>query len=53
MLRCLIVAAQGSFLQSFLADTAKMTPEDRGQFLEEPPEGAPDIDEAHAVSCHA
>lgn len=26
-----------------------MTPEERGHFLEEPPEGAPDIDEAHAV----
>lgn len=28
-----------------------MTPPERGQFLEEPPEGAPDIDQAHAVSC--
>ncbi len=26
-----------------------MDPEQRGQFLEEPPEGAPDIDKAHEV----
>jgi len=42
-------AAQGSFLSSFLTDSASMDPEQRGQFLEEPPEGAPDIDEAHEV----
>ena len=42
-------AEKGSFLQSFLQDTASMSPEERGSFLEEPPEGAPDIDEAHAV----
>ena len=26
-----------------------MDPEQRGRFLEEPPEGAPDIDKAHEV----
>lgn len=42
-------AAQGSFLNSFLTDSASMDPEQRGRFLEEPPEGAPDIDKAHEV----
>ena len=40
-------AAEGSFLQRFLAATAHMTPEERGKYLEEPPPGAPDLDEAH------
>ena len=44
-----VIAAQGSFLQSFLADSANMGPDERGHFLEEPPEGAPDIDKAHEV----
>ena len=42
-------AAQGSFLNSFLTDSASMDPEQRGRFLEEPPQGAPDIDKAHEV----
>lgn len=42
-------AAQGSFLSSFLTDSDSMDPEQRGLFLEEPPEGAPDIDKAHEV----
>lgn len=42
-------AADGSFLRSFLADSANMDPDERGRFLEEPPEGAPDIDKAHEV----
>ena len=41
--------AEGSFLQNFLADTATMNPDERGRFLEEPPEGGPDIDKAHEV----
>ena len=28
-----------------------MDPDERGRFLEEPPEGAPDIDKAHEVHC--
>jgi len=43
------VSAEGSFLQRFLAATADLTPEQRGKYLEEPPAGAPDIDEAHQV----
>ena len=27
-----------------------MNPDERGRFLEEPPEGAPDIDKAHEVT---
>lgn len=50
---CVVVflshAAQGSFLNSFLTNSASMDPEQRGRFLEEPPEGAPDIDKAHEV----
>lgn len=29
-----------------------MNPDERGRFLEEPPEGAPDIDKAHEVNYH-
>ena len=43
-------AADGSFLRSFLADSADMNPDERGHFLEEPPEGGPDIDKAHEVT---
>ena len=46
---CLCNAAEGSFLKSFLADSASMNPDERGHFLEQPPEGAPDIDKAHEV----
>lgn len=43
-------AADGSFLRSFLTESANMNPDERGRFLEEPPEGAPDIDKAHEVT---
>ena len=46
-------AEQGSFLQGFFADTANMDADQRGKFLEEPPQGAPDIDAAHEVSLYA
>lgn len=42
---------QGSFLNSFLTDSASMDPEQRGRFLEEPPQGAPDIDKAHEAAA--
>lgn len=43
--------AQDSFLSSFLTDSANMDPDERGRFLEEPPEGAPDIDKAHEAAA--
>ena len=43
-------ADDGSFLQRFTTATADMDPAQRGAYLEYPPEGAPDIDEAHHVS---
>ena len=49
---CIECAADGSFLRSFLADSANMNPDERGHFLEEPPEGGPDIDKAHEVTLH-
>lgn len=39
--------APGSFFELFASATANMTPEQRGEFLENPPEGAPDIETAH------
>ena len=43
-------AGKGSFLDRFFDATAGMNPTEVGAFLEHPPEGAPSIDEAHAVS---
>eukprot|EP01024_Parvocaulis_polyphysoides_P049602 TRINITY_DN481_c1_g3_i1.p1 TRINITY_DN481_c1_g3~~TRINITY_DN481_c1_g3_i1.p1 ORF type:complete len:244 (+),score=64.47 TRINITY_DN481_c1_g3_i1:752-1483(+) len=39
--------AENSFFERFLSATKTMSPADRGQYLEDPPEGAPDIEEAH------
>jgi hypothetical protein len=39
----------GSFLDSFYAATAAMSPKQRGDFLEHPPLGTPSITELHAV----
>eukprot|EP01023_Acetabularia_acetabulum_P002153 TRINITY_DN10827_c0_g2_i3.p2 TRINITY_DN10827_c0_g2~~TRINITY_DN10827_c0_g2_i3.p2 ORF type:complete len:245 (-),score=58.49 TRINITY_DN10827_c0_g2_i3:1175-1909(-) len=39
--------SENSFFQRFLASTKTMKPEERGQYLEHPPEGAPDIEDAH------
>ena len=44
------VAGEGSFLQRFFSATTDMDPAQRGAYLEHPPVGAPDIDEAHHVS---
>ena len=44
-------AGKDSFLQRFLTATADMDAAQRGAYLEDPPEGAPDIDQAHHVSC--
>ena len=41
---------QNSFFQQFFEATQGMNPTARGAFLEEPPEGAPDIEEVHHVS---
>ncbi len=46
-----MIAAEGSFLADFYSQTAVMTPEERGRFLEDPPQDAPDIDSAHEVTC--
>ena len=43
-------AEPASFLQSFLAQTARMTSAQRGDYLENPPEDGPDIDKAHEVA---
>ncbi|CAL5222286.1 g4625 [Coccomyxa viridis] len=43
----------GSFLQRFYEATADMDPAQRGAYLEHPPEGAPDIDEAHHAAAQA
>lgn len=40
----------GSFLDTFFSTTIPMTPEERGAYLESPPEGAPDIEEAHKAA---
>ncbi|KAI8475782.1 MAG: peptidase C12, ubiquitin carboxyl-terminal hydrolase 1 [Monoraphidium minutum] len=42
--------AEGSFLSRFFESTKAMTPQQRGAFLEEPPSGAPDIEEAHQAA---
>jgi hypothetical protein len=47
------LAAEGSFLQRFLDATGGMSPAERGAYLEHPPPGAPDLDEAHHVSAPA
>ncbi|KAK9865383.1 hypothetical protein WJX84_002842 [Apatococcus fuscideae] len=41
-----------SFLQSFLAQTARMTSAQRGDYLENPPEDGPDIDKAHEAAAN-
>lgn len=46
-------AADGSFLQRFLDATQKMSPAERGAYLEHPPPGAPDLDDAHHVRAYA
>lgn len=50
--RCQRAAGDGSFLQQFFQATADMDAAQRGAYLEHPPEGAPDIDDAHHVSCN-
>ncbi|KXZ44273.1 hypothetical protein GPECTOR_70g504 [Gonium pectorale] len=45
--------ADGSFLQRFLLATSGMSPADIGKYLEEPPEGAPNIEEAHQAAAAA
>lgn len=39
--------AEGSFLAEFMTRTAAMTPAERGDFLENPPEGDLDITATH------
>ncbi len=41
--------ADSSFLQRFFDATKALTPQQRGAYLEAPPSGAPDIEEAHQV----
>jgi hypothetical protein len=46
-----IAAADDSFLRLFHSATVAMDPEGRGTYLEDPPEGAPDIEAAHQVGA--
>mmetsp|Transcript_25498 Transcript_25498/g.55461 ORF Transcript_25498/g.55461 Transcript_25498/m.55461 type:complete len:237 (-) Transcript_25498:928-1638(-) len=43
--------AQPSFLHQFLGATQSLDPVSRGKYLEEPPEGAPSIEEAHQTAA--
>lgn len=43
----------GSFLAEFHKATKGMSPKERGKYLEDPPEGAPDIEEAHQEAANA
>ncbi|KAG2483811.1 hypothetical protein HYH03_017334 [Edaphochlamys debaryana] len=46
-----LVPAEGSFMARFLAATQGMSPAEVGRFLEDPPEGAPNIEEAHQAAA--
>ncbi|KDD77157.1 hypothetical protein H632_c6p1 [Helicosporidium sp. ATCC 50920] len=43
--------AEGSFLEQFYEATKEATPEERAKFLEEPPEGVPDIQANHEAAA--
>lgn len=43
--------SDNSFLNEFFTATASLSPEDRGRYLESPPEGAPNIEEAHQAAA--
>lgn len=43
--------APDSFLGRFFEATKGMSPEEVGRYLERPPEGAPDIEQAHAAAA--
>ena len=45
------IPAEDSFLAKFFAATKDMDPAARGKFLEDPPEGAPDIEGAHQAAA--
>ena len=45
-----LIPGQESFLKQFFDATASMDPTSRGAFLENPPQGAPNIEETHHVS---
>ncbi|WPT17772.1 Ubiquitin carboxyl-terminal hydrolase isozyme L3 [Picochlorum sp. SENEW3] len=42
----------GSFLDEFVKSTDDFSPEARGEYLENPPEGGPSIDAIHADAAH-
>lgn len=42
----------GSFLSEFMKKTKDSSPEECGEFLENPPEGGPSIDGIHADAAH-
>lgn len=44
-----MAAAPDSFLTRFFESTQPMSPAERGAYLEQPPQDAPDIEEAHQV----
>lgn len=44
-------AAPGSFLEEFLSSTKAMDPEARGKYLETPPEGSKNIQDAHQAAA--
>ncbi|EFJ41731.1 hypothetical protein VOLCADRAFT_83997 [Volvox carteri f. nagariensis] len=45
--------ADGSFLQQFFSATSGMSAAEAGKYLEEPPSGAPSIEEAHQAAAAA
>lgn len=46
-----MIVGQDSFFSKFFDATAGMSPSERGAYLESPPPGAPDIEEAHLVGA--
>lgn len=42
---------RGSFMENFFGKTGGMTAAERGNYLENPPAGAPDIDDAHEAAA--
>ncbi len=47
-----VTFTEGSFLDEFMKRTKDFSPEARGEFLENPPEGGPSIDSIHADAAY-
>ncbi|GIL51422.1 hypothetical protein Vafri_7413 [Volvox africanus] len=48
-----LAPAESSFLKEFFTATSGMSPAEAGKYLEEPPAGAPSIEEAHQTAAAA